>query len=93
MPSLRTAIHSKNFPKPTGAGIVNLKMKDGGQVSPWSLKGMGQSLVNAASSVVASPAEKRANASLRTPAPATAAPAPTPAPAPAQIAAPMGSQA
>ena len=79
MPSLRTAIHSKNFPKPTGAGIVNLKMKDGGQVSPWSLKGMGQSLVNAASNVVTSPAEKRANISLRMP---VSEPAPAPAPAP-----------
>lgn len=48
MSSLRNATHAKTFPKTTGAGIANLRsplhMADGGQVSPWSLRGMGQNL-------------------------------------------------
>lgn len=92
MSTLRTAIHAKSFPKPTGAGIVNLKMKDGGPVPATSLRGMYNSAVDTVSRLHTSDAEKRANRSMAVPA---AAPAPTPVAvaAPVQdIPAPMGSQ-
>lgn len=92
MSTLRTAIHAKSFPKPTGAGIVNLKMKDGGPVPATSLRGMYNSAVDTVSRLRTSDAEKRANRSMAAPV-ATPAPAPVAVAAPVQdIPAPMGSQ-
>lgn len=73
MSSLRTAIHAKSIPKPTGAGIINLKMADGGE-APKSLRASpGQvlrhaydSTVSAASNLIKSPAELRAKQMLAT---------------------------
>lgn len=85
MSNLRTAIHAKSIPRNTGAGIVNLKMANGGETG---LRGMHSKVVDAASRMFTPQSEKRVNQMMA--APASAAPPVVQAEAP--IAAPMGSE-
>lgn len=83
--------------QPMNAMPTALQLRDGGEVSPWSLKGMASAVSGAFTKTPAqiqqaqALAEYRARAAAERSA-AAAAPTPAPAPAPTPAAAPMGSQ-